>query len=236
MVKNCPYCGEEQRALKNHVRLAGGDGHGPSGQYPDDFDPESRRDGAGDDDDDDPGGQAAAALPQPAEPPSPDAGGNAVVVEAVEDTGENEPVPEDSASAEQEIVTLPQEEFEDVLDGAYEAGQQEAEPETGLGLEGPPAAAGQDEPAFDSPETDDDVIDVEATPVDDSNEESEEETGEQESSGGLSLGKVLMWIIVLPLLAVVALAALALDPEDSQNQDPFGRNYGTGGLDDVDVV
>jgi hypothetical protein len=33
----CAYCGEEKRALKNHVRLASGDGHGPSGTYPDDF-------------------------------------------------------------------------------------------------------------------------------------------------------------------------------------------------------
>lgn len=36
-MKTCPYCEEEQSALKNHVRLASGNGHGPSGQYPDDF-------------------------------------------------------------------------------------------------------------------------------------------------------------------------------------------------------
>jgi hypothetical protein len=35
---NCPYCGVEKRALKNHVRLSSGDGHGPSGSYPGDFD------------------------------------------------------------------------------------------------------------------------------------------------------------------------------------------------------
>jgi len=46
MGSECPYCGEGQRALKNHVRLAAGDGHGPSGQYPDDFDlPEEEEEG-----------------------------------------------------------------------------------------------------------------------------------------------------------------------------------------------
>lgn len=39
MAKTCIYCDEEKSALKNHVRLASGDGHGPSGAYPDDFDP-----------------------------------------------------------------------------------------------------------------------------------------------------------------------------------------------------
>lgn len=36
-METCPYCGEEQYALKNHVRLASGNGHGPSGTYPEDF-------------------------------------------------------------------------------------------------------------------------------------------------------------------------------------------------------
>lgn len=39
MKENCPYCSKEKSALKNHVRLASGNGHGPSGQYPDDFEP-----------------------------------------------------------------------------------------------------------------------------------------------------------------------------------------------------
>ncbi|MEF8826363.1 MAG: hypothetical protein V5A27_08520 [Halapricum sp.] len=34
----CPYCGESQNALKNHVRLSSGNGHGASGEYPADFD------------------------------------------------------------------------------------------------------------------------------------------------------------------------------------------------------
>jgi hypothetical protein len=33
----CPFCGKEYHALKNHVRLTSGGGHGPSGQYPDEF-------------------------------------------------------------------------------------------------------------------------------------------------------------------------------------------------------
>jgi hypothetical protein len=33
----CPFCGKEYHALKNHVRLASGNGHGPSGQYPKEF-------------------------------------------------------------------------------------------------------------------------------------------------------------------------------------------------------
>lgn len=31
----CPHCGEEQRALKNHIRLTDGGGHGSYGSYPD---------------------------------------------------------------------------------------------------------------------------------------------------------------------------------------------------------
>jgi hypothetical protein len=37
MDESCPYCGKETSAMKNHVRLASGDGHGPNGSYPDDF-------------------------------------------------------------------------------------------------------------------------------------------------------------------------------------------------------
>ena len=37
MEKECPYCGKSCNALKNHVRLASGDGHGSSGEYPPDF-------------------------------------------------------------------------------------------------------------------------------------------------------------------------------------------------------
>lgn len=36
-MSTCPYCGEQVNALKNHVRLSSGGGHGPSGEYPDDF-------------------------------------------------------------------------------------------------------------------------------------------------------------------------------------------------------
>jgi hypothetical protein len=37
MIKRCQYCGEQQTALKNHIRLSSGDGHDSSGTYPDDF-------------------------------------------------------------------------------------------------------------------------------------------------------------------------------------------------------
>jgi hypothetical protein len=37
-MQTCHFCGEDQRALKNHVRLTAGGGHGPSGSYPDSFD------------------------------------------------------------------------------------------------------------------------------------------------------------------------------------------------------
>jgi hypothetical protein len=36
--EQCPYCGETQRALKNHVRLTDGKGHGRTGTYPSTFD------------------------------------------------------------------------------------------------------------------------------------------------------------------------------------------------------
>lgn len=40
----CPICGRDTGAVKNHVRMASGDGHGPPGQYPDAFDREARTD------------------------------------------------------------------------------------------------------------------------------------------------------------------------------------------------
>jgi hypothetical protein len=33
----CPYCGEDKSAVKNHVRLSSGGGHGVYGEYPGDF-------------------------------------------------------------------------------------------------------------------------------------------------------------------------------------------------------
>lgn len=38
MDEKCPYCNEEHSALKNHIRLSAGGGHGSNGEYPDDFD------------------------------------------------------------------------------------------------------------------------------------------------------------------------------------------------------
>lgn len=113
MAKICPYCTEEQTALKNHVRLASGDGHGPSGQYPDDF--ERGPDRGGGDDDDEPGGTLAA----------PAAGGSGTVtVEAVEDAGAQE-VPEyeeeeADGSDEENIVAMPESELNGMLQAARE--------------------------------------------------------------------------------------------------------------------
>ena len=36
MKNECPHCGESYSALKNHIRLASGNGHGSSGSYPED--------------------------------------------------------------------------------------------------------------------------------------------------------------------------------------------------------
>lgn len=35
MRQDCPHCGDSFSALKNHIRLASGNGHGSSGSYPD---------------------------------------------------------------------------------------------------------------------------------------------------------------------------------------------------------
>lgn len=37
MPQVCPYCKKEYNALKNHVRLSSGNGHGTCGDYPNDF-------------------------------------------------------------------------------------------------------------------------------------------------------------------------------------------------------
>lgn len=39
MEGRCPYCGKDVGAVKNHIRLTGGGGHGPRGHYPDGFAP-----------------------------------------------------------------------------------------------------------------------------------------------------------------------------------------------------
>lgn len=60
-MESCPYCGEDQRALKNHVRLSSDNGHGASGEYPEDFQNENADQDTVDDDQPD-------SLEEPEEP------------------------------------------------------------------------------------------------------------------------------------------------------------------------
>lgn len=229
MVKTCPYCEEQKSALKNHVRLTSGSGHGPSGQYPDDFEPSTGLKNSstsatdvGESSEGDGGSTQAPPLPSP----SPD--GGAVTVQEEPETGEAQEVPEFGQEDEEEeeagLVAFTEEEFENVFDAAYDAGRADAEAEAGLGLSGPP----EDE------EEEDDVVEVEA--VEGDAPEDDEETDESTSSGGLTLGRVFMWIVVLPLLAVVGLVALAAgaNNEQEQNQNDRGPAFG-GGQQTVDV-
>jgi hypothetical protein len=39
---DCPYCDTSTGHLNNHIRPTDGNGHGPAGQYPDDWDKENR--------------------------------------------------------------------------------------------------------------------------------------------------------------------------------------------------
>jgi len=104
MSQRCPYCGEEKRAVKNHVRLASGEGHGPSGQYPDDF---------GERGDQDDGGGA-----DPSDPSHGD-GGSALTVEAVEETEtstEADSLKEtDDGGEGEEIVAMPEGQLNSML-------------------------------------------------------------------------------------------------------------------------
>jgi len=107
MAKICPYCGEEQTALKNHVRLASGGGHGPSGQYPDEFGDDDQDDG-----DDDPGGAAAASAT---------GGGGTVTVEAVEETETSQEPPdveEEPEEDEESLIAMPESELNEMLQSA----------------------------------------------------------------------------------------------------------------------
>jgi hypothetical protein len=207
MVDDCPYCGEEQSALKNHVRLASGEGHGPSGQYPDDFD----RGAASSDVEP---SRTSEPAPEPAEPPAPGGGGGAVAVEAVEGAEEDTPqeVPKYDDGDETEVVALPEDKFEGVVDVAYDAGGQDVEEE--------------------------DVVDAEATTVDSADKSGGSSDEVAISSGGITLGTVLLWVIILPLLTVIALAAMTAGADVRQNQNDSGHQLGPSVGDDsaVDFV
>jgi hypothetical protein len=149
MVKNCPYCGEEQSALKNHVRLASGDGHGPSGQYPDDF----TDDGPDQDGPDPGGGREAVALDDHGATTEPvDGGGGAVTVEAVEDA-EPEEVPKYDADVDDDaesIVAMPESELNEMLRATGNAVTGGGEPEESTEVDGEDLSV--DSPSLDADE------------------------------------------------------------------------------------
>lgn len=115
MREPCPYCGDPTGALKNHVRLTSGGGHGPAGQYPDDFDGStSPTDSAPDD-------SVQDATTEPADGQD-DASPSEVDGESVEPRA-TAPTDPDGGS---ETVDMTPEEFEefrrDLADGARETG------------------------------------------------------------------------------------------------------------------
>ena len=214
MAQICPYCSEEQSALKNHVRLASGDGHGPSGQYPDDF-----ADGA-DRDDPDPGGgglEAGLALDEDVdddrpEPPEPvnDGGGGAVTVEAVENA-EPEEVPEydeDVDEDEEGIVAMPESELNTMLrEAAASAG--EAAASAGEAVTG-------GEESEESTDDEDTSIDTPSLDPDDVAEKADE--------NGWGLGAVL----ALFVLAVVAGVVWGHIKNTAENARERGQQLTTG--------
>lgn len=201
MAKNCPYCGEKQSALKNHVRLTSGGGHGPPGQYPDDFE---RADPDGDDHD--PDGGASAPVPAPSadgtsgvleEPPEPQHAGAG----EVEHAGPQElPEYDDQGDEETDLVAFTEEEFQEVADTIYAHGQHSAE--------------------VSQTDESDDVIDVESTTVEDAKtDEKSDESDESASSGGWSVGRFLWWAFVVVAGTVLALRKLIGNGDDGQTDE-----------------
>lgn len=123
MVNTCPYCGEEHRALKNHVRLTSGSGHGPSGQYPEDF-----PDAPDQDEQPSPGGGLDVAPARddatdhddlPDDPPESAGGGGAVAVEAVADAEtEEQSEPDETAEEDDSLIAMPESELNTMLQEA----------------------------------------------------------------------------------------------------------------------
>lgn len=114
----CPYCDEEKSALKNHVRLASGGGHGPSGEYPEDFDGASSQPTETATD-----GGAAAADP-PAEDTPPDDAGGGVDPAASDDWLHADEVTEMLEEAREDAYNNG---YNDGAEDGYAAGQNEAE-------------------------------------------------------------------------------------------------------------
>lgn len=121
-MQQCPYCGAEVNALKNHVRLTNGNDHGPSGEYPagfvdgvdsaqhvdstDGVDPEQVPD-AGDDEQDSADDSAAPAetdVPPDAQPASTD-GGSGIVPESDSHTPDATATQQPSASPSDQCLS-----------------------------------------------------------------------------------------------------------------------------------
>ena len=123
MVTPCPYCGKEQRAVKNHIRLTDGDGHGPAGQYPEGWG--ERRDRG----EPDPGGGGVEVMLEEdvdedaPEPGHVDTGDGAIAAEALEEPADE--LPEwDEEGEEESIIAMPESELKAMLGNAAETAEE----------------------------------------------------------------------------------------------------------------
>lgn len=86
---DCPYCGKHSGQINNHVRMSKGDGHGSTGEYPDDWDRhDHQRNGA----DPEPDQAAETVDPHGDDPPGDlNPGGSEITVEQGDDLDPGEP-------------------------------------------------------------------------------------------------------------------------------------------------
>lgn len=120
----CPYCAKDVNALKNHVRLSSGGGHGPSGSYPDDFN----------------GG--VANSPADDRHAHLDAQDDGSPLEEDEGTRNGTGAASADQSGESDTVSMSAEEFDDAIQTAKEIGMEEG---TEVGFETGNATAEKNE-------------------------------------------------------------------------------------------
>lgn len=114
----CPHCDAEPRALKNHIRLTAGNGHGPRGEYPDESPSSPDRGG----DARDAGGGLALQQREEPEPRQP----SPIKTEPDNDDG---------------LVVLAEDEFEKLLEGGRGANEAEKSSTGGATALDPESAA-----------------------------------------------------------------------------------------------